>query len=150
MTTYAYRYTDEEGEPLAECPGCAHNLREAGEGVKVEFVRGNGQTTWTEPSHLDDNGYLVDLGAVARGFHSRTLCYLCEEALVDFDDVVAEWKPETGVRGGPDACLHCGKTPATPHTSRLEFYRDSVFCDEDCEFAQIEFDLGERANFGEV
>jgi hypothetical protein len=95
MTTYAYRYTDEAGEPLADCPGCAHNLREDGEGVKVEFARGNG-ATWTEPGHMDDEGNLVDLGAVPRRFHSQTLCYLCEEPLADFDGVT-EHKTEREV-----------------------------------------------------
>jgi hypothetical protein len=87
---YAFRYVDEEGEPLRDCPGCANPLTESGDGVVIEFVRGNGSTTWREPSHLDDEGNLVDLGAIARGFHLATLCGLCNEALKDFDDVVTE------------------------------------------------------------
>jgi hypothetical protein len=87
---YAFRYVDEEGEPLRECPGCANPLTDSGDGVVIEFVRGHGSTTWREPSHLDDEGNLVDLGSIARGFHSRTVCGLCDEALINFDDVVTE------------------------------------------------------------
>lgn len=89
---HALRYVDEEGEPLRDCPGCANPLTESGDGVVIEFVRGNGSTTWREPSHLDDEGNLVDLGSIARGFHLATLCGLCNEALIEFDDVVTEIK----------------------------------------------------------
>jgi hypothetical protein len=80
----AYCYATEHGEPLMFCPYCGGNLREEGT-VMVHLVRGNGVTCWEEATCLDDGGNLIDLGAIARGFHSQTLCGHCSEPLTAYE-----------------------------------------------------------------
>jgi hypothetical protein len=42
-----------------------------------------------------------------------------------------------------DACLFCGRVPASPHTSKFDRYMGRVFCGPECERSQVGFDLCE-------
>lgn len=84
-----YRYTDENGDSLTECPECGNDLTAEG-GVGIEVVVAG--TAFTLPSSLNNHGELVDTpdGAVAKGYHSSTKCGKCEEDLLTMDGVNEE------------------------------------------------------------
>src|SRR5262249_28572227 len=53
-----YRYTDDQGQPLKECPECGHSLTNTG-GILVVLSDGF-NLSWQMLSFLDDLGDLVD------------------------------------------------------------------------------------------
>lgn len=90
---YRYRYLNEDGTPLQECPSCGHRLTQFG-GVVVEIVVGGAPGEF-KSRVLPETGDLVDSddGAVLKGFHSQTCCGnpRCSEPLTDHE---SSWEPD--------------------------------------------------------
>ena len=79
-----YHYSNDDAEPLSRCPYCSHELTAEGGATIVISVAGH---VIEYASRLDQSGNLLDTGdgAVAKGFHSSTLCGACGEPLVEHE-----------------------------------------------------------------
>jgi hypothetical protein len=84
--SYHYRYLDERGKPLVECPACGHPLIDP-DCVEVEVVMGvsvANTITHRFRTCLDSEGRLIDVDRlVEHGYHSETFCAACDKSLVE-------------------------------------------------------------------
>lgn len=78
---YGYCYKSEDGRPLSDCPDCKSDL---GREDAITIVLSVADQAVNVPSRLE-GGLLVDTddGAVAKGYHSATLCGRCNANLAD-------------------------------------------------------------------
>ena len=83
---YAYTYTNENGTPLAACPGCGGDLTVSG---GINLVVSVGGRVLDLESRLDSFGRLEDVDdQVATGHHSGTCCGHCGELLINLENVI--------------------------------------------------------------
>jgi hypothetical protein len=81
-----YKYTDENGKPILECPECGTRW-DVPHGITLT-ISVNGMLN-DHDTMLDADGTLVDVdNAVENGYHSHTSCGDCGEMLINMPTVV--------------------------------------------------------------